>query len=235
MQELIKITQEQVGNEDRKTVNARDLHEFLESKQIFANWIRSRIIDYGFQKGSDFIVLNRNEKNLSGGRPKDEYYLTLDTGKELAMLEKNEKGRQARKYFIECEKRANQQPALPNSYKEALLALAQEVGEKEELQAKIEADKPKVDFAMDFKATENSVDVETFSKRLGAGRNTVFKWMRAKGYLTKKNMPIQTCIDSKLLEIDTRTYQDKHKVKQSYSVVMVTAKGQTYFWKKYTT
>ncbi|MDO4729299.1 MAG: antA/AntB antirepressor family protein [Bacteroidota bacterium] len=102
MAELIKIT-EQNG---QKAVNARELHIFLESKQQFSDWIKNRIKEYGFIEGQDFEVFQNFMKNSEGGRPAKEYALSLDMAKELSMVEKTEKGRQARRYFIEMEQRA---------------------------------------------------------------------------------------------------------------------------------
>ena len=108
MNELIKIT-EQNG---KRAVNARELHQFLESKQEFANWIKGRIEKYGFVENQDYEVFDNFVKNLQGGRPSIEYAISVDMAKELSMVENNEKGRQARKYFIECEKVATKQPSL---------------------------------------------------------------------------------------------------------------------------
>ncbi|WP_052910577.1 antA/AntB antirepressor family protein [Riemerella anatipestifer] len=99
--ELIKIT-ERNGN---SAVSARELYQFLESKQQFSDWIQNRIRDYGFIEGQDFEVFHNSMKNPNGGRPTVEYAITLDMAKELSMVERNEKGKQARMYFIECEKK----------------------------------------------------------------------------------------------------------------------------------
>lgn len=98
--ELIKVHTEN-GN---SVVSARELHVFLESKQEFANWIKNRIKKYGFIENQDYEVFDKFIKNSNGGRPETEYALTLDTAKEIAMVEGNEKGRQARRYFIEAER-----------------------------------------------------------------------------------------------------------------------------------
>jgi len=100
--EIIKIYK---GN----LVDARELHTFLDSKQQFANWIANRIKKYGFVEEEDYFTFNRiikreNTKRQGASKTK-EYYLTLDTAKELAMVENNERGREARRYFIEAEKK----------------------------------------------------------------------------------------------------------------------------------
>ena len=105
MNELIKLNEVNIGDESIQTVNARELHEFLESKQDFSTWIKNRINDYDFVENQDFAVSHKKMENPQGGRPAIEYQISLDMAKELSMVERNEKGKQARKYFIECEKK----------------------------------------------------------------------------------------------------------------------------------
>ncbi|EAB5282909.1 phage antirepressor Ant [Campylobacter jejuni] len=83
------------------SVNAREIYKIINSEQEFANWIKNRISHYSFIENQDYII----ELVYTKGRPRKEYYVTLDMAKELCMVENNEKGRQARRYFIECEKR----------------------------------------------------------------------------------------------------------------------------------
>lgn len=104
MEEIIKITE----HNGKRAVNARELHQFLESKYQFANWIQERITKYGFVENQDYEVFKENLKNSNGGRPQIEYAISVDMAKELSMVENNEKGRIARKYFIECEKIARE-------------------------------------------------------------------------------------------------------------------------------
>ena len=104
MNELIHIEPRRIGNEGVQTVDARDLHTFLEVGRDFTNWIKDRIEQYGFIEGQDYLLTKSGEQLPSGTKYRSEYSLSLDMGKELAMVERNEKGRQARRYFIECEK-----------------------------------------------------------------------------------------------------------------------------------
>ncbi len=97
MKELIKVSQHDLG----KVVSAKELHEFLEVKSKFAEWIQRRISEYGFVENQDFTTFSENSEK---GRPNIQYAITLDMAKELAMVERNEKGREARQYFIACEK-----------------------------------------------------------------------------------------------------------------------------------
>ena len=111
MQDLIKIKDAVIGNEEQPTVDARELWVALKSKRDFSTWIKDRLVD--FEEDKDF---SPNLAKSSLGRPAIEYILTLDTAKHLAMLERNEQGRKIRQYFIEVEKayrkQANTDPVL---------------------------------------------------------------------------------------------------------------------------
>lgn len=92
-------------NDGIRAVNARDLHSFLGSKQDFSTWMKNRIDQYGFVENQDFQILAPQNYGASwGGSNKVEYALSIDMAKELSMVERNEKGKQARRYFIACEK-----------------------------------------------------------------------------------------------------------------------------------
>ncbi|QBY44246.1 antA/AntB antirepressor family protein [Arsenophonus nasoniae] len=128
---LITIETKNINDALIQTVNARDLHEFLESKQKFADWIKDRIQQYGFIESQDFIVILGKTPN--GGRPTKEYAISLDMAKELSMVERNEKGKQARQYFIECERRVLQPQTLLPTAKELALMVVRAEEEKEQL------------------------------------------------------------------------------------------------------
>jgi anti-repressor protein len=93
------------GKEEQMLVNARELHAFLESRQDFSTWIRARLEKYSFAESEDYLVFHKSMENPKGGRPLLEYLLSLDTAKEISMMENNDRGRLVRRYFIECEKR----------------------------------------------------------------------------------------------------------------------------------
>jgi len=100
MSDLIKVQKKTIGNGEVNSVDARELHEFLESKQQFSNWIQNKVDKYSFMKNIDFIAIN----NSIYSPPRKEYILSIDMAKEISMVENNSKGKQARKYFIKCEK-----------------------------------------------------------------------------------------------------------------------------------
>ena len=131
-QELIPLTISAIGNEEQKTVNARDLHAFLEVKTRFNDWIERRIADFGFVESVDFVSVT--QKRVTGGTQTD-YFLSLSMAKEIAMVERNAKGKQARLYFIECEKIAKAkalptQFQIPQTMQEALRLAADQNGQE---------------------------------------------------------------------------------------------------------
>lgn len=103
--QLVPVVPETIGNTQCLTVDGRTLHSVLGVRRDFSNWIKGRISKYGFVQGQDFEVFAKTGENSEGGRPSQEYRCTLGMGKELCMVENNEKGRVARRYFIECERR----------------------------------------------------------------------------------------------------------------------------------
>lgn len=110
MNELIPISSGLIGGEAAQTVAARELHAFLGSRAQFADWIWSRINQYDFEEGRDFVTFSENSEK---GRPTIEYALSLDMAKELSMVERTPKGKEARAYFIECERRARAALSIP--------------------------------------------------------------------------------------------------------------------------
>lgn len=110
MQELIKVTTDPQGG---NVVSARELHQYLEIKTDFSDWCK-RMFGYGFEEDVDFTTILWKS---TGGRPSTDFALTIDTAKEIAMLQRTEKGKQARQYFIECEKKLK----TPVSLEDALI------------------------------------------------------------------------------------------------------------------
>ena len=120
--QLIPVFNGTISNETALLVTARDLHSFLDVGKRFASWIVERIAEYGFVENQDFMIISQVREKIGRGRPAKDYHLTLDTAKELAMVERNEKGRQIRRYFIECEKKLrSMQPAQQFTDEEIIL------------------------------------------------------------------------------------------------------------------
>lgn len=244
MNELIKITTNESGNQ---VVSARELHKFLESKQEFANWIKNRIDKYGFVENQDFEVFDNFINNPNGGRPLKEYALTLDMAKELAMVEGNEKGKQARRYFIECEKLAKQlmntqQPVLPlknqlqldilnsagdeNQVLHALLEYEKQYVKPLELEN--EAMKPKAEF---YDIVADSTDTFTMNEVAknvnikGLGRNKMFAFLRYHKILMLNNDPYQKYVDAGYFRSIQSTWIDKSNGRHIYFKNVVFQKG----------
>ncbi|WP_180372087.1 antA/AntB antirepressor family protein, partial [Bartonella henselae] len=111
-QYLIDIHKTTIDGDIVQTVNARELHTFLEVGKDFSTWIKDRINKYNLLENQDYLVFTNFGENLQGGRPSKDYHLTLNVAKELSMVENNKKGREARLYFIECERRLKQAATL---------------------------------------------------------------------------------------------------------------------------
>jgi len=130
-EQLIPVFLSQIDNVPAYVCDGRDLHQFLEVGKRFASWITERIEKYGFEENQDFALVSQNgeiKEGRGGDRRSKDYHLSLDMAKELSMVENNEKGRQARRYFIEMEKQALAaagQPVLA-SHQETLLPSEQQ-------------------------------------------------------------------------------------------------------------
>lgn len=102
MNELIEITKDDNGN---SVVSGRDLHDFLEVKTAYKDWF-PRMCEYGFTDGKDFSSILSES---TGGRPRVDHAMTLDMAKEISMIQRTERGKQARQYFIDVEKEYKKQ------------------------------------------------------------------------------------------------------------------------------
>lgn len=184
MNELININQAKIGDREVPTVNARELHAFLESKQEFSHWIKNRIKKYSFVQYVDFITID----NSITSPPSIDYYLTLDMAKELSMVERNERGKEARQYFLECERVAKQidpMKALNNpvamrglllTYSEKVIALESAVKEQA----------PKV-AALDRISTADGLTCITdTAKSLQIRPTDLFTWMSANLWIYRR-------------------------------------------------
>ena len=179
MNELIKIT-EYNGNQ---AVSARDLHKFLEITERFSSWFE-RMLQYGFVENQDFTSAKSfTLVNNGAQREIDDYALTLDCAKEISMIQRSKKGKEAREYFIECEKQLRSGKfALPTTYKEALQSLLIEVEAKERLQAQnelqakeLEKQAPKVAYYDEVLTSQSTYNANQIAKELGMSAVTLNK------------------------------------------------------------
>lgn len=114
---LIPVRNELIGGETIQAVNARELYNFLDVESNFSTWMNRRIEEGAFIEGQDFLP---KKEEIAKGRPPKGYIISLDMAKHLCMLERNDKGKQARQYFVECEKKLRQIASAPASELEVL-------------------------------------------------------------------------------------------------------------------
>lgn len=236
MRELIHVAERQIGDAEAQCVDARELHAFLEIGKVFGAWIHERIEQYGFVEHRDFEVFSNSGKNPAGGRPAKEYAISLDMAKELAMVERNEKGKQARMYFIECERRARSNVvdigavlADPLKLREALLSYTEKVVK---LEAKVQEQAPKARFHDAVSDAINCQSVQEVAKVLGTGPVRLFKFLRDEGLLMRNNLPYQQHLDAGYFRVVEKQYNDGHGESHTYTRTLVTGKGLAYIQKR---
>lgn len=182
MEEIIKITEK----DGRRAVNARELHAFLGVGKDFSSWMKDRIAKYEFVENQDFEVFTNFGENPQGGRPTIEYALSIDMAKELSMVENNDKGRQARKYFIECEKIARSK-VLPSYQIEDPIERAKrwiaEQEEKKALEARNAAMQPKADYFDNLVEKGLLTNFRDTAKEIGLKQNQFIKVLLEKKYI----------------------------------------------------
>lgn len=232
MNELIPITY----HNDAPAVSARDLHEFLEAGARYGDWF-PRMCGYGFTEGQDFNLLKIEKVQNEGGRMVtrmvDDAILTIDMAKEICMLQRNEKGKIARQYFLQMEKDWNSP--------EKVMARALRIANKriKALEAQTEADRPKVLFADSVTASKSSILVGEMAKLLKqngvhTGQNRLFETLREKGFLIKRkgndyNMPTQKAMEMGLFEVKETVINHSDGHTSVNKTPKVTGKGQQYF------
>jgi anti-repressor protein len=216
MKDLIEITEEN----GVKAVSARELYTFLEVKENLTDW-NKRMLSYGFDEGIDYEAVSvflRHENGM-GGTTKKDYALTIDTAKEISMLQRSDKGKQARKYFIETEKKFRN--AIPEISRKQLALMVIEQEEKiENLQLENDRMKPRDEFVNIVFNSDELLGIGEVAKLLGLpyGRNTLFSVLKEKGiFLKHKNEPLQKYVNSGYFEVKEKL----HQISSSKSVLTV--------------
>ena len=234
MNEVIKVT---VNDNHEPIVSGRQLHEALGVNSNYTTWF-DRMTDYGFTENEDYVLLsNFGNQTGRGGHNKVDHIIKLDMAKEIAMIQRTDKGKEVRQYFIQVEKDFNSP--------EKIMARALLMADKKihKLETQIEADKPKVLFADAVSASHTSILVGELAKLISQngykiGANRLFAWMRENGYLIKRkgsdwNMPTQRSMDLKLFEIKETNVQHADGHITVNKTPKVTGKGQQYFINKF--
>lgn len=231
-----------IGVETVQTVNARDLHAFLAVGKDFSTWIKDRINQYGFVEGRDFIeVLPGTGENFApqnggakrGGHNAREYHISLDMAKELSMVERNEKGKQARQYFIEMERRAKSGPVALLTGPQLMAAALIEADATMRAQAvQIEEMKEDVAALDRIAKADGSLNVTEAAKNLGVRPKDLFDWLSHNGWIYKRPgssswLGYQPKCNQGLLEHKSTTVLRADGSEKISEQVRVTAKGLT--------
>lgn len=236
MNELFKLNYDN----DRITLSARELHKFLGVTERFGNWFE-RMNQYGFQESIDY--LGRKVFNTQAHQELQDYEITLDMAKEIAMIQRSDKGKEVRQYFLELERRWNSPEAVMNRALE--YSRKQVKALMEEKQGLIEENnqlKPKALFADAVSASNESILIGQLAKLIRQngyeiGQNRLFEWMRENEYLIKKgeryNQPTQKSMDLGLFEVKERTITNPDGSTRITLTTKVTGKGQVYFINKF--
>ena len=236
MNELIKINYEA----ETPTVSARDLHEGLRIETPFKKWI-DRMCEYGFESGKDFWT---KMSESTGGRPATDYEISVDMAKQICMIQRSEKGKQYRQYFLDLEKAWNTPEQV---FARALKMADKEIDKLKSSNAGlmdgVQRMRPKEIFADAVSTSHTSILIGDLAKMLkqngvDMGQKRLFDWMREKGYLIKHkgsdwNSPTQKAMELGLFEIKESTVNNPDGSVRINKTTKVTGKGQQYFINKF--
>lgn len=224
---------------DKPTVSGRELHEALQVKTAYKDWF-PRMCEYGFTEGEDFCS---NLSESTGGRPATDHQLTIPMAKEICMIQRNEKGKQFRQYFIKVEEAWNSPEMVMKRALEIANRKVEELKQRTfSLETQIEQDKPKVLFAQAVETAHTSIligDLAKILKQNGVqtGQKRLFEQLRQEGYLMKggssHNMPTQRAMEMGLFEVKESTINNPDGSIRINKTTKVTGKGQTYFINKF--
>jgi len=222
--ELMKISKNEKGE---NVVSARELHFFLNAGSDSSTWFKNQVKRAMLEEGTDFTQIF-GESN--GGRPSIDYAISINSAKEISMINGGEKGKQARKYFIECEKQLKAN-SIPQTLSQALYLAAKQAETIEIQQKQLELQQPKVEFAEQLLLATNSLDFGTSCKAMNLpfGRNRMFEICRELGFLMQNNQPYQEYITNGYFTLlETSFIHPKSGDRILTTKTMITAKGQNW-------
>lgn len=233
---MIKVT---YGDNDTPTVSGRELHEALGVKTRYNDWF-DRMCEYGFSEGKDYYSFLSNRSDGNAGKPRTDHQMTIPMAKELCMLQRTDKGKQMRQYFIAVEEQWNT-PEIVMS--RALKMASKNIVRLEEknaaLESKIAEDAPKVEFANAVAESSSLIDIGTLAKlardeNIPIGRNRLFDWLRQHKYIMDKEHkyePYQTWLDRGIFVTKEYSYRTAYGY-ETQTKILVTGKGQIYLIEK---
>lgn len=240
MNEIIKV---EMNENLEPIISGRELHEKLGVNTRYNDWI-VRMFDYGFEENKDFQAITQKRVTAQGNETTyNDHFLKIDTAKEICMLQRNEKGKMFRQYFIQVEKEFNSpEKIMARALNIANKTLATLNVKVEQLESKIETDRPKVIFAEALAVSEKSILIGELAKILKQngieiGANRLFEWLRGNNYLMAKgesyNQPSQKSMNLKLMEIKKTTINNSDGSVRVTATTKITPKGQEYFINKF--
>lgn len=233
MTELIKV-QERDGEQ---LVSGRELHKFLEVATPYKKWF-DRMSEYGFIENKDYLTVDKNVHGQNGQiMPQKEvnHLMKISMAKEISMLQRNEKGKEARMYFIKCEEAWNCDEAIVSR---ALSIQNKKILEYKEkidvLETKIDSDAQRVSFAETIEKSSDCLLVREFSKvianeGINLGEKKLYRWLREKGFILKNSTePTQRAVTMGLFKVAERVVKAVTKDIVT-KTTRITGKGQIYF------
>ena len=229
MTELIKISY----TDDTPAISGRELHDFLNIDTPYKQWF-DRMCEYEFSENTDFQTILCES---TGGRPSTDHVITIPMAKEICMIQRNEKGKQARRYFIEVEKKYRQSNGfkVPQTYAEAL-RLAAEQAEQIEVQTRYIAElKPKAEYFDAVIDSDCTISIGEAAKvlNLGIGPNRLFEFLRCEGVLMQNNQPYQKYIDRGYFRTTQSKYTKPDGSIHTYRKPVVFQKGLDFIRRLY--
>lgn len=234
MNNLINIT---LNENHEPVVSGRQLHETLGVKTRYNDWF-NRMTEFGFTENEDYLAITQKRVTAQGNATNQtDHIIKLDMAKEIAMIQRTDKGKEVRQYFIQVEKDFNS----PEKIMARALLMADKKVHK--LEAQIEADRPKVLFADAVSASKSSCLIGELAKILkqngiDIGQNKLFQWLRSNGYLISRrgdswNQPTQKSMDLELFELKKTNINHADGHTTTNTTTKVTGKGQQYFVNKF--
>ncbi|MTR26711.1 oxidoreductase [Streptococcus salivarius] len=234
MNNLINIT---LNENHEPVVSGRQLHETLGVKTRYNDWF-NRMTEFGFTENEDYLAITQKRVTAQGNATNQtDHIIKLDMAKEIAMIQRTDKGKEVRQYFIQVEKDFNS----PEKIMARALLMADKKVHK--LEAQIEADRPKVLFADAVSASKSSCLIGELAKILkqngiDIGQNKLFQWLRSNGYLISRcgdswNQPTQKSMQLKLFELKVTNINHADGHTTTNTTTKVTGKGQQYFVNKF--
>ncbi|WP_370931079.1 phage antirepressor KilAC domain-containing protein [Bartonella sp. DGB1] len=233
--QLMEIKQTQIANDTIQTVNARELHEFLQIGKDFSTWMTDRINQYNFKEGEDFVCSPILGSKGRGGHNRKEYHLTLDMAKELSMVERNDKGKEARQYFIRCEKKLKQPNTAnitevlnnPDNLKALLLDNVNKVIKLQEI---VKEQEPKVKALEHLTRADGLLCITDTAKVLNMRPKDLFQYLQKHNWIYKRAgtsnfIPYQDKLKSGLMDCPTTTIHRPDGSEKIIAQAKITTKG----------